>query len=232
MNNRDRLDEAVERARSSLEKQYGKNQNDYYGLVFFEHVLKIDREQALNQLAFGNHDLGIDGFHFDEEQETFRVFQFKNSASVRLFNQSLVSLIEKGVPAVFGDLVAGPEHQRIVDNVRAAISRHKEDIAQVTIDFVFRGAAEDVEDSAAIASLKERLEESAWLLETFFEEPIPLMARFHRFDEISPAAPAQDRFKIRLLDCVEFEDGGMHMHVGFLPLMDLYGIRASLGGGF
>jgi hypothetical protein len=71
----------------------------------------VEREVALTQVTFGNHDLGIDGFYFDPEQGLFRIFQFKNSKSIGLFGDSYNRPIEHGLPALFGDLVAVPDHQ-------------------------------------------------------------------------------------------------------------------------
>ena len=88
----ERLDQAIDEAMQMLHRQYGKMRDDYYSLVFFEHVLQISRKDAASLVAFGNHDLGVDGFYFDEEQETFRIFQFKNSSSAKLFSQSFETL--------------------------------------------------------------------------------------------------------------------------------------------
>lgn len=233
MNSAERLDHAIDGAQQQLQKQYGKQRDDYYGLVFIENVLQIPRKTAVDQIAFGNHDLGIDGFHFDKEQESFRIFQFKNSKSVKLFNESLISLIEKGIPALFGDLVAVPGHQPIVDSARRVLGENKDEISQVLVDFVFRGNSQEAEQSSAVTNLKERLEEMSWLLERYFGDRIPLLVRFLPFDGLISPAPARDSFTIRFRDYVEFSGpDGLQMYVGFLPLIDLYGIRSALGRKF
>jgi hypothetical protein len=73
-----------------LGTQFGRVKDDYYGLAFFRHVLQLPKEAALLHNAFGNHDLGVDGYYFDQEQETLRIFQFKNSKTARLFQPSML----------------------------------------------------------------------------------------------------------------------------------------------
>src|ERR1700730_4623517 len=118
MNDNDRLSQALQEASVALQAQYGNVKNDFYGLIFLEQIAGVARSQALEQIAFGNHDLGIDGFQLDSEQGVFRIFQFKNSKSINLFTASLVQLHDRGLKALFGDRESVPDHQPIVDSAR------------------------------------------------------------------------------------------------------------------
>ena len=118
MNDTERLNHELDAALASLKAHYGNKKDDYYGLIFLERIVGVPRAKALEQVAFGNHDLGIDGYHFDTEQETFRIFQFKNSKSARLFESSLLQIHNRGLRALFDDLEAVPDHQPIVDSLR------------------------------------------------------------------------------------------------------------------
>ena len=190
----------------------------------------MERDVALSQVTFGNHDLGIDSFYFDPEQELVRIFQFKNSESVGLFSQSCDRLIEHGLPALFGDLVAVPAHQPIVDAARRSLRDHRETITQVFIDFVFRGDPRDAERSTTIKDLNGRLDEKSWLLQKYFGERIPLLARFLPFDSVSLTQPAREDFTIRLHNYTKVNGPkGIHMYLGFVPLTDLYGIYSTIG---
>ena len=233
MNDADRLDQAIESALASLSAKYGSTKRDYYGLIFFEQVLALPREQALNQVAFGNHDLGVDGFHFDAEQESFRIFQFKHSKNVRLFEASLAQLHQRGIPALFGDVEAVPDHQPIIDAARRSLRENKESISQILVDFVFLGEPTHAEQSRAVAEVKSRIEEEdGWIVEQFFEEPVPITVRFLAFDGIKPATKTS-RFTLRLTDFSKLAGpDGMEMYVGFVPLIDLHGINSVLGRRF
>jgi hypothetical protein len=233
MNNSDSLEDHISRSLQKFQKQYGTKKDDYYGLAFFENVLKVQTTTALDQIAFGNHDLGIDGFYFDKEQEQFRIFQFKNSKSVSLFNISLESLIERGLPGLFGDYMAIPDHQPVVDAARRALSENRDEISQVLVDFVFRGDPQEAQEKSAVSNLTDRLKEKAdWLLERYFGEQVPLQVRFLNFDRLFPASTT-DNFTIRMQSRIDLPGpNGMRMHVGFVPLIDLYAIRMTLGRRF
>jgi hypothetical protein len=230
----EKLDLAISAAQQQFHKQYGNQKDDYYGLVFFEHILQVAQIKAVGQIAFGNHDLGIDGFYFDKDQGTFRIFQFKNSKSARLFGDSLQSLIEHGMPALFGDHVGMPTHQPIVDEARLSLANEKEQISQVLVDFVFRGDPQEAEQSTAISNLKEQLEEThSWLVDKYFGDRVPLLVRFLRFDGIAPEPVGTDCFPVRLRNHTVFPGpDGLELHVGLVPLIDLYGIRSALGRRF
>lgn len=233
MNNSERLDQAIDSAFQELQKQCGKQRDDYYGLIFMESILGLPRSEALAKVAFGGHDFGVDGFHFDDEQGAFRIFQFKNSASSKLFVDSLKQLERKGVPALFGDLEETPDFQPIVNLARKDIGRFQRSINQVCIDFVFRGDPSEAEQSALISDLKARLVDKNWMLDKYFGEHVPLLVRFLPFDGISPRLSVKDYFLVRLDNVIEIPGpGNLKMHVGYVPLVDLYGISSVLGRKF
>jgi hypothetical protein len=233
LNDADRLDQAIASALDSLNSQYGSVKRDYYGLIFLEQVLALPRAQALSQTAFGNHDLGVDGFHFDTEQETFRIFQFKHSKNARLFEASLLQLHQRGISALFGDLETVPDHQPIIDAARRSLHENKDSISQIFIDFVFLGEPTHAEQSRAVAELKSKIEEEdGWIIEQFFKEPVPITVRFLTFDGFKPATKTS-RFTLRLRDFSKLSGpDGMEMYVGFVPLADLHGINSILGRRF
>jgi hypothetical protein len=233
LNDADRLEHAITSALDSLGSKYGSVKSDYYGLIFLEQVLDLPRSEALNQIAFGNHDLGIDGFHFDPEQESFRIFQFKHSKNARLFDASLLQLHQRGISALFGDLESIPDHQPIIDAARRSLRVNKENISQILIDFVFLGDPTHAEQSRAVSELKSKIEEEdGWIVEQFLQEPVPITVRFLTFDGIKPATKTS-RFMLRLRDYSKLSGpDGMEMYVGFVPLADLHGINSILGRQF
>ena len=65
---------------------------DYFGLLYLEKEHNIPRDKALNQVAFGGNDYGIDGFHFDPERRNLYLFQFKWSDSHALFKGTFIEV--------------------------------------------------------------------------------------------------------------------------------------------
>jgi hypothetical protein len=58
-------DKMIDQAYSDLKGICGGVRNDYFGLLYLEWEFALPREKAINQVAFGGNDYGIDGFHFD-----------------------------------------------------------------------------------------------------------------------------------------------------------------------
>src|ERR1700693_5201182 len=94
-------DRLIDQAHSDLRATCGGVREDYFGLLYLEQEHKVLREKAVNQVAFGGHDYGLDGFHFDEQRRTLYLFQFKYSGTHSQFKQSLQRLIEDGMERIF-----------------------------------------------------------------------------------------------------------------------------------
>src|SRR5437870_5002074 len=91
----------IDQTYSDLRSTCGGVREDYFGLLYLEREHNVLREKALNQVAFGGHDYGIDGFHFDEQRRNLYLFQFKYSVSHGQFKGSLQRLIEDGLERIF-----------------------------------------------------------------------------------------------------------------------------------
>jgi hypothetical protein len=83
------LERLVDQAFSDLKATCGGVRNDYFGLIYLEKEHGLSREKAVNQIAFGGNDYGIDGFHFDRDRKNLYLFQFKFTTSHSQFKESL-----------------------------------------------------------------------------------------------------------------------------------------------
>jgi len=79
----------IDQAFSDLRSTCGGIREDYFGLLYLEVEHDLSRAKAVNQVAFGGHDYGIDGFHFDSQRRNLYLFQFKYSDSHGQFKGSL-----------------------------------------------------------------------------------------------------------------------------------------------
>jgi hypothetical protein len=94
-------EKTVDQAFSDLKATCGGVRNDYFGLLYLEREHDIPREKAVNQIAFGGNDYGLDGFHFDRDKRNLYLFQFKFTPSHGQFKESLQRLIDKGMERIF-----------------------------------------------------------------------------------------------------------------------------------
>lgn len=223
-----RLDDRIDESFDKFSPMRGGHKNDYYGLLFFETVLGVSPEIAIDHIAFGGNDFGIDGFYADRDDQQFRLFQFKNTSSPAQLRGSMESIARVAIPALFADSRSVADTQPIVDNARRELQSSHSEIGQVFVDFVFRGDPTAAERSQGLASLKAEIEEKAWILEDYFGRPVPLVVRYLSFDEIKPARPS-DRFELSIVDLTSHSGpSGIRMHVGFVPLIELHAINDTL----
>ena len=54
----------IDQVYSDLRDTCGGVRNDYFGLLYLEREFGVPRDKAINQIAFGGNDYGVDGFHF------------------------------------------------------------------------------------------------------------------------------------------------------------------------
>lgn len=230
-------DHLIDQAYSDLYDKCGGVREDYFGLLYLERAHKLSREEAINQVAFGGRDYGVDGFHFDEGRRNFYLYQFKYSSSYGQFKGSLQRLIESGMEQIF----VTPNHDNaknaLLIQMRSCLFENRALIDQVRIQFVFTGDPADAEKSQALDKLKEDLENKRHLINQFFgERDVKLVVEFRSSSGKAgqTSIPAQSRvFSVPLTDrIVAHGPAGQLMHIGFIRLADLHIIHKALGSRF
>jgi hypothetical protein len=227
----------VDQAYSDLRSSCGGAREDYFGLLYLEAEHAIAREKALNQVAFGGNDYGIDGFHFDEQKRNLYIFQFKYTSSHAQFKGSLQRLIDDGMQQLFVAPNRDNSKNQILLQLRACLVENRAIIDTVLFRFVFTGDAEEAERSQVLDKLREDLENKKYLVDQFFT---PREVRFVVEFRTAAGKLSKHReviqntaFTMPLTDLV-IEDGPeqQRMHIGFIRLTDLDQIYSTLGPRF
>ena len=229
-------DQTISKTYNELKSKYGGVREDCFGLLYMEQEHAVPREKALNQVAFGGNDYGIDGFHFDEQRKNLYIFQFKYSKDYGLFKGSLQRLIDSGVERIFHSPNKDEHKNQILTQLRACIQDNRAIIDQVCFRFVFTGKPEDAEHSEALTKLREDLEYKSGLLDTFFQRDVQMVVDFRSSTGhigITRTPRANNTFPVKLVDVVTCPGpDGQTMHLGFIRLADLHGIHHALGTDF
>jgi len=227
----------IDQTFSDLRSTCGGVREDYFGLLYLEKEHNLAREKAVNQVAFGGHDYGIDGFHFDEQRGNLYLFQFKYSESYAQFKGSLKRLIEDGVERIFVKPNKDDAKNQLLLQLRSCLVENRKLIDQVCFRFVFTGDPEEAERSPVLDKLREDLENKRYLIEQFFErQDVRVVVEFRsaagRVGSVrTPRINAS--FKLPLTNLI-LVDGpnGEKMHIGFIHLSDLHRIHQELGSRF
>lgn len=230
------IDKLVDKTYLELKNTYGGDKNSYFGLIYLENEYRLPRAKAINQIAFNNNDLGIDGFHFDLERRNFYIFQFKNTTSHAVFKDSLIQLTEKGIENVFSGIPDRTSNQ-LIKQLRSNIIENRSLINQVCIRFIFNGEPEEAEKSQVLDKLKEDLENKKYYIDKFFgDRQVILVAEFRSFSgKVGNVSNQQRTHTYKLSLKQVFPTHGPTnevMHVGLIKLLDLFHIYKDMGKRF
>lgn len=230
-------DRLIDQARSDLRATCGNVREDYFGLLYLEHEHKVPRAKAVNQIAFGGNDYGLDGFHFDEDRRNLYLFQFKYSDAHSQFKSSLQRLIDEGMEHIFVSPNKDDSKNHILQQLRSCLIDNRAIINQICFRFVFTGDPEEAERSKVLDKLREDLENKKYLVDQFFgERNVGFVVEFRSASGRvgSVRDPRQTTaFNIPLKDLVvESGPQGQKMHIGFIRLVDLNWMHRELGQRF
>lgn len=229
-------DRKIDQAYSDLRSTCSGCREDYFGLLYLEQEHKVSREKAMNQVAFGGHDYGLDGFHFDEERRNLYLFQFKYSNSHGQFKASLQRLIDDGMERIFVAPNKDDAKNQLLLQLRTCLLENRSIVDQVYFRFVFTGNPEDAERSPVLDKLREDLENKRYLVDQFFGRQVDFVVEFRsssgRVGSIRQPKPMMP-FEVPLTDVVVVDGpAGQKMHFGFIPLADLHLMHRDLGPRF
>lgn len=230
-------DRQIDQAFSDLRTLHGGVREDYFGLLYLEKEYKIPRDKALNQVAFGGNDYGIDGFHFDSERRNLYLFQFKRSDSHALFKGTFKRLIEDGVARIFTAPNRDEHKNQLLLQLRSCLHENRSMIDQVCFRFVFTGDPAEAERSIVLDTLREQLENKKYLAEEFFRpREVGFLIEYRSTQgTVGPVRSARgtSSFTIAMDDLVVLDGpGGEKMHVGFIRLADLDMMHREIGPRF
>lgn len=226
-------DQAIDQAYSDLKGTCKGVRNDYFGLVYLESEFKIPRDEAVNLVAFGGNDYGVDGFYFDRERKNFYLFQFKYSESYNLFKSSFQRLTDSGMERIFGGQTQDAQKNDLLEQIHSSLLENQAIIDKVYIHFVFMGDPVDAENSSVLDKLREDLENKRHLLDQHFGKQVTLVIEFRSGKAKKTGAVSHQRksrtYPVELADCLSSAGpDGQHMLIGFVRLIDLHGMYLDM----
>lgn len=223
----------IDQAYSDLRSTCGGVKEDYFGLLYLEREYDVPRSKALNQVAFGGRDYGVDGFHFDYEKRNLYLFQFKYSDSHSQFKASLLRLIDDGLERIFVSPNKDDLKNQLLMQLRSSLLENRAVIDQVCFRFVFTGDPQEAERSPVLDKLREDLENKRYLIDQFFgEREVRFVVEFRSSTGrvAGPRTPPRSTFTLPLEDVLAFSGpNGEKMHLSLMRLSDLHQMHAALG---
>lgn len=213
--------------------QYGGCREDYFAVLHLTRKFKVEVSEIAHQIAFSGNDYGIDAYFIDKQTRNLYLYQFKWSEDHGQFKGSMERLAKSGLVRIFGNPNQDPHQNELISYLKKDLKEHREAIDRVYLHFVFKGDVDAAEKNEGLSHRREDLENKSHLLAQFFvgrkvEFQVDVIA-----DKpgLAPPPPSQS-YEIHLRDTVTTKHDGRTMHVGFVPLMELYRIYRALGQQF
>jgi hypothetical protein len=220
---------------SDYSDKYKGRKEDYFAGLYLVKKFKAEFSEIARQIAFGNNDYGIDAYYVDRESKNLYLYQFKWSENHNLFKDSLDRLAKYGMERIFGNPMGDPEQNELLRNLKGDLNEQRFLIQRVLIHYVFKGDLNAADKNEGLLDRRENLENKKYLVQEFFGNPnMDLQVDFMSDVRPPPRPSVPDFFKIGFTNptSIGTSDQSKVMHIGFVPLMDLYRISRSLGATF
>jgi hypothetical protein len=220
-------------AHSDWSEKYGGCKEDYFACMYLTSKFHCSVPDVAPRIAFGGNDYGLDAYFIDPEAKNLYLYQFKWSENHNLFKDSLDRLAKEGMNRLFGNPMADPTANELLNMLRAELHEYRSAIKHVLVHFVFKGNVDAADESEGLRNRRETLENKVHLIHSYFGDPdIDLNIEFISDRRRPPTPKPPEAYKITFIQPVlaqtETDDGQKSMYVGFLPLMDLHRIYKSL----
>lgn len=230
-------DQLIDQAFADCKGTCGGVRNDYFGLLYLQHELDVPRDEAIQQIAFGGNDYGIDGFHFDKAKRNLYLFQFKYSESHQQFKGSFRRLIDAGMQYIFDATGQDQLQNQLIQQIKSCITENTAIIDRVLIHFVYLGDPQTAEQSPVLDKLREDLENKKYLVESSLERSVPLVIEFRsaRTKKVGGTSHVRKTYSypLHLTDHISRSGpAGESLHIGFVRLVDLFAMFTDMGQRF
>ena len=228
---RDKQD--LDQSYSDHKDKFEGRKEDYFALLYLCRKFKCIPEVIGNQIAFGGNDYGLDAFYLDRPSFNLYLYQFKWSEDHNQFKQSMERLKADGLQRIFGNAMADPYKNELLNRLRGELSE-KPKVDRVFVHMVFLGDLEKVEGSKGLDCLREELESKQHLVREYFQNPqAELRVEFLTHLRPPPPQVFVDEASVTFTQHASRQTtDGAKMYVGFVRLMDLYQISQNLGRRF
>lgn len=215
-------------------KELGGRKEDYFPILYLMNKFKCDIKEIRHNVAFGNNDYGVDAFYLDKGSKNLYLYQFKWSEDHNLFKESLDRLSTDGFQIIFGDPYYKDKNE-MLNHLKAELFECQSLIERIYVEFIFKGDAEAAENAAGLQLRREDLEKKKYLIDQFFKRhQVDLVIEFLSDIKKPPRPPLQYTHVVsaRNFATLHTSENDRHLHIGFIPLADLYNIYVSLGQRF
>ena len=216
---------------------YGGTRDHYLALAYLMQEFGLEKNDALNKVAFSSSDYGINAYHFDSTRKNLYLFIITSSSLTDQIKQPLRQFVINGLEKVFSTEKSISEGDRFYHSITACILENSALVEQVYLRIIMGGDLLELEQSEYVQNLLEQLEQKKYLIDRFFN------GRSIRFSQDQRSI---DQFTVKTgsisrtheydleIDQVLLQEGptGEKMIIAFMRIVDLLAMYRDMGSKF
>ena len=224
----------VDEISAGYKGQYAGSKDDYFALLYLAREFEKPPDAVIRQVGLGEAaPEGIHAFYIDLNRRNLYLVNCQWSEQHQSFKGPLRRLAHEGMERIFGESVERPG--RLLAELRDRIAEDQSAIDRVLVHFVYNGDPQDADQSVSLEALREDLETKRHLLDQCFGgRKVSLQFQFLSNDARARRGrretAEQHRYALALADVISSRsDDGEKLHVGFIPVVDLYRMFREMG---
>jgi hypothetical protein len=232
------IERTAKKLYQELRETSGGTRDHYLSLAYLMQECGIEKETALNQVAFSSAEYGINAFHFDKVRQNLYLLISCFSSLADQVKQPLRQFVTAGIEKIFATEKPTGNGDRFLNHLASCLLENNAVIGQVYLRLLVCGDLTDLEQSEYVKNLLEQLEQKKFIIDRFFNGR---NVRF-TYDQRTVSAPeigqTGSTSKVYVYDLPIDQalrhagPGGENMVIGFMRLIDLLAMYRDMGSRF
>ena len=232
------LEKTAKKLYLELTESTGGTRDHYLSLAYLIKECGVEKEAALNQVAFSSAEYGINAFHFDNTRRNLYLLLSSFSSLADQIKQPLRQFVTAGVEKIFATEKPTGNGDRFSNHLASCLLENNAVIDQVYLRLLVCGDLTELEQSEYVKNLLEQLEQKKFIIDRFFNGR---NVRF-TYDQRTVSAPeigqTGSTSKVYAYDLPidqalrQAGPGGENMVIGFMRLIDLLAMYHDMGSRF
>ncbi len=232
------LERTAKKLYHELKETKGGTRDHYLSLSYLMTEFNVEKEAAINQVAFTNPEYGINAFHFDAERRNLYFLLASFSSLADQIKQPLRQFVTEGIEKVFAvDKPAG-NNGKFSNRLASCLLENNALIDQVYLRVLVSGDLNEIEQSEYVKNLLEQLEQKKFIINRFFNGRNVRFTYEQRSVSTPEIGQTGTTSKVFAYDLpidkalTQAGPGGEQMTIGFMRLIDLLTMYRDMGSRF
>ena len=220
-----------------MKNTLGGTRDHYLALSYLINEFGLEKDTAINNVAFSSSEYGINAYHFDEIRKNLYLFIITSSSLADHIRQPLRQFVTSGLEKIFATEKSISGGCRFHHSITACLLENNAIVDQVYLRIITGGDVAEIDKSEYVKNLLEQLEQKKYLVDRFFNgRPVRFSHEQRAISDTDVKTGTTSRtFEYDLeIEQVLQQAGpaGERMIIAFMRLVDLLAMYRDMGSRF